>query len=168
MKVRRVALDQQNSPVVLLVDEEESIALPIWIGHAEATAIAMRLQGFQPPRPMTHDLLQSVVEHLAAKVTRVVVTEVRESTYYAEIHLAKNGNALVIDSRPSDAIALALRAEAPIFVEDKVASQAIALKKTPEDDRPNVLSPELDPQEFRRFLERVKPSDFERGKGTIH
>src|SRR5262245_45026404 len=108
MKVRRVALDQQNSPVVLLVDEEESIALPIWIGHAEATAIAMRLQGFQPPRPMTHDLLQSIVEHLAAKVTRIVVTEVRESTYYAEIHLAKNGNALVIDSRPSDAIALAL------------------------------------------------------------
>jgi len=169
MKVRRVALDQQNSPVVLLVDEEESIALPIWIGHAEATSIAMRLQGFQPPRPMTHDLLQSVVEQLAAKVTRIVVTEVRDSTYYAEIHLAKNGTALVIDSRPSDAIALALRAEAPIFVEDKVASQAIALKKGGEgDDRTNVLSEELDPQEFRRFLESVKPSDFERGKGTIH
>jgi hypothetical protein len=117
---------------------------------------------------MTHDLLQSVVEQLAAKVTRIVVTEVRDATYYAEIHLAKNGTALVIDSRPSDAIALALRAEAPIFVEDKVASQAIALKKGDGDDQSTVLNEELDPQEFRRFLERVKPSDFERGKGTIH
>ncbi len=166
MKVRRVALDQQNNPVVLLVDEEETIALPIWIGQAEAMAIAMRLQGVQPPRPMTHDLLQTVLEQLSAAVTRIVVSDVRDATYFAEIHLARNGSQLVIDSRPSDAIALALRAEAPIFVEDKVASQGIPLRKSGDgDERSAELGDELDPQEFRKFLERVKPGDF---KGTVH
>jgi bifunctional DNase/RNase len=165
MKVRRVALDQQNNPVVLLVDEEESIALPIWIGQAEAMAIAMRLQGVTPPRPMTHDLLQTVLEQLAATVTRIVVSDVRDQTYFAEIHLARNGTALVIDSRPSDAIALALRVEAPIFVEDKVAAQAIALRKSGDGDERGEGGEELDPQEFRKFLERVKPSDF---GGTVH
>ncbi|MDQ7859398.1 MAG: bifunctional nuclease family protein [Armatimonadota bacterium] len=165
MKVRRVALDQQNNPVVLLVDEEESIALPIWIGQAEAMAIAMRLQGVTPPRPMTHDLLQAVLERLAATVTRIVVSDVRDQTYFAEIHLARNGTTLVIDSRPSDAIALALRVEAPIFVEDKVAAQAIALRKTADGEDRGGDEEELDPQEFRKFLERVKPSDF---GGTVH
>ncbi|MGH2405350.1 MAG: bifunctional nuclease family protein, partial [bacterium] len=122
MKVRRVALDQQNNPVVLLVDDDETVALPIWIGQAEAMAIAMRLQSVQPPRPMTHDLLQAVLEQLSATVTRVVISDVKDATYYAEIHLSRNGTSLVIDSRPSDAIALALRVEAPIFVEDKVAA----------------------------------------------
>jgi bifunctional DNase/RNase len=166
MKVRRVALDQQNNPVVLLVDEEETIALPIWIGQAEAMAIAMRLQGVQPPRPMTHDLLTTVLEQLSATVTRIVVSDVRDATYFAEIHLARNGSQMIVDSRPSDAIALALRVEAPIFVEDKVASQGIPLRRTAEgDERPADLTDELDPQEFRKFLERVKPDDF---KGTVH
>lgn len=167
MKVRRVALDQQNNPVVLLVDDEETIALPIWIGQAEAMAIAMRLQGVQPPRPMTHDLLQTVLEQLSATVTRIIVSDVRDATYFAEIHLARNGSQLVIDSRPSDAIALALRAEAPIFVEDKVASQGIPLRKVLADgeERSAELGDELDPQEFQKFLERVKPDDF---KGTVH
>jgi hypothetical protein len=165
MKVRRVALDQQNNPVVLLVDESETIALPIWIGQAEAMAIAMRLQGVQPPRPMTHDLLTTVLEQLSTTVTRIVVSDVRDATYFAEIHLARNGSQLVIDSRPSDAIALALRTEAPIFVEDKVAAQGIPLRKVGEDESQGELADELDPQEFRKFLERVKPSDF---KGTVH
>jgi len=166
MKVRRVALDQQNNPVVLLVDEEESIALPIWIGQAEAMAIAMRLQGVQPPRPMTHDLLQTVLEQLSTTVVRIVVSDVREATYFAEIHLARNGTALVIDARPSDAIALALRTDAPIFVEDKVASQGIVLRKGGRgEERSGDLDEELDPQEFQKFLERVKPGDF---KGTVH
>ncbi len=157
MKVRRVALDQQNNPVVLLVDEDETVALPIWIGQAEAMAIAMRLQNVQPPRPMTHDLLQSVVDQLEAKVTRIIVCDVRDATYFAQIHLSRNDTALVIDSRPSDAIALALRTDAPIFVDDKVAVQGIALRKGGDE--------ELDPQEFRKFLERVKPDDFRR---TVH
>jgi len=155
MKVRGVALDQQMNPVVLLVDQSETLALPIWIGQAEATAIAMELQGVKPPRPMTHDLLRSVLQTLAIGITRIVVTEVKDSTYFAEIHLAGNGKPLIIDSRPSDAIALALRAEAPIFVADNVAEQAIALKKPLDEEM----------EEFRKFLESVKPSDF---KGPVH
>ncbi|HLE78263.1 MAG TPA: bifunctional nuclease family protein [bacterium] len=155
MKVRGVALDQQMNPVVLLVDQAEAMALPIWIGQAEATAIAMELQGVKPPRPMTHDLLRSVLNELAVNVVRVIVTEVKDSTYYAEVHLANDGHNLVVDSRPSDAIALALRAEAPIFVSDKVAEQAIVLKKPLDEEM----------EEFRKFLEKVKPSDF---KGTVH
>jgi len=155
MKVRGVALDQQMNPVVLLVDQGETMALPIWIGQAEATAIAMELQSVKPPRPMTHDLLRSVLNSLSVAVLRVVVTEVKEATYFAEIHLATNGNPMIVDSRPSDAIALALRSEAPIFVSDTVAEQAIQLKKP--------LDQEMD--EFKKFLESVKPSDF---KGPVH
>lgn len=155
MKVRGVALDQQMNPVVLLVDQSETLALPIWIGQAEATAIAMELQSVKPPRPMTHDLLRSVLKQLSIAVLRVVVTEVKDATYYAEIHLTSNGSPMILDSRPSDAIALALRSEAPIFVSDGVAEQAIRLKKP--------LDQEMD--EFRKFLESVKPSDF---KGTVH
>lgn len=156
MKVRGVALDQQMNPVVLLVDQAETMALPIWIGQAEATAIAMELQGVKPPRPMTHDLLRSVLKSLTTTVTRIVVTDVKDSTYFAEIHLANNGTPMIIDSRPSDAIALALRAEAPIFVAPQVAEQAIALKKPLDDE---------EMAEFKKFLEKVKPSDF---KGTVH
>jgi len=155
MKVRGVALDQQMNPVVLLVDQPETMALPIWIGQAEATAIAMELQGVKPPRPMTHDLLRTVLKELSISITRIVVTDVKDSTYFAEIHLANNGSHFVIDSRPSDAIALALRAQAPIFVADAVAEQAITLKKP--------LDQEM--EEFKKFLESVKPSDF---KGTVH
>ena len=155
MKVRGVALDQQMNPVVLLVDQAETMALPIWIGQAEATAIAMQLQGVKPPRPMTHDLLRSVLKSLSASVTRIVVRDVKDSTYFAEIHIATNGTPLVIDSRPSDAIALALRSEAPIFVTPQVAEQAITLKKPLDEEM----------EEFKKFLEKVKPSDF---KGTVH
>lgn len=155
MKVRGVALDQQMNPVVLLVDQAETMALPIWIGQAEATAIAMELQSVKPPRPMTHDLLRSVLKSLSVAVLRIVVTEVKDATYFAEIHLANSGTPMIVDSRPSDAIALALRSEAPIFVSDNVAEQAIQLKKP--------LDEEMD--EFKKFLESVKPSDF---KGTVY
>lgn len=151
MKVRGVALDQQMNPVVLLVDQPETMALPIWIGQAEATAIAMELQGVRPPRPMTHDLVRTLLSELKASISRIVVTDVRDNTYFAEIHVAQNGTAMVIDSRPSDAIAVALRMEAPIFVEEKVAAQAIQLKKSFDEN---------DMEEWKRFLDEVKPSDF--------
>lgn len=166
MKVRRVALDQANNPVVLLVDEEEQMMLPIWIGQAEALAIAMRLQSVQPPRPMTHDLLQAALEHLSVKVTRVVVSDVRDATYFAEIHLVRDGDSIVVDSRPSDAIALALRADAPIFVGDKVAEQGIPLRQIiGAGEGGEGASRDEEIQEFKKFLERVKPGDF---KETIH
>ncbi len=155
VKVRGVALDQQMNPVVLLVDQAETLALPIWIGQTEATAIAMELQGVKPPRPMTHDLFRTVLGEFSIGVSRVVVTDVKDSIYFAEIHLTKNGTQVTVDSRPSDAIALALRAEVPIFVTEKVVEQAIPLKKP--------LEAEV--EEFKKFLETVKPSDF---TGPVH
>lgn len=141
MKVRGVALDQQMNPVVLLVDQGETMALPIWIGQAEATAIAMELQSVKPPRPMTHDLLRSVLNSLSVAVLRVVVTEVKEATYFAEIHLATNGNPMIVDSRPSDAIALALRTASPIYV-DEVVLRMQSIESLDE------------------WLKNVKPEDF--------
>jgi bifunctional DNase/RNase len=153
MKVRTVAMDQQMNPVVLLVDQAETLALPIWIGTAEAQSIAFELQGVKMPRPMTHDLMRDILSHLAVRVSRIVVTDIQNGTYFAEIHLKSNGKDVVVDSRPSDAIALALRAEAPIYVEEKVAAGAIPLKKAFD---------EHEVEEFKKFLEHVKPADFEK------
>lgn len=151
MKVKGVAMDHQMNPVVLLTDTNESLALPIWVGSSEAQAIALQLQGVTPPRPMTHDLLRNVLGELSVALKRVVVTDVRDQTYYAQMFLQVNGDERAIDSRPSDAIALALRMDAPIFVDEKVAGQAIPLKKADDED---------DAEQFKRFLENVKPSDF--------
>jgi bifunctional DNase/RNase len=153
MKVRTVAMDQQMNPVVLLVDQAETLALPIWIGTPEAQSIALELQGVRMPRPMTHDLIRQILGQLSISVSRIVVTDIQNGTYFAEIHLKSNGNDIVIDSRPSDAIALALRTEAPIFVEEKVATGAISLKKAFD---------EHEVEEFKKFIENVKPADFEK------
>src|SRR5438046_10691949 len=112
----------------------------------------MQLPGVKTPRQMTHDLLRSVLNSLSASVTRIVVTDVKDSTYFAEIHIATNGTPLVIDSRPSDAIALALRSEAPIFVTPQVAEQAITSKNPPAQEM----------EELNKFLDKVKPSDVGR------
>ena len=151
MKVRTVAMDQQMNPVVLLVDTAETLALPIWIGTAEAQSIALELQGVRMPRPMTHDLIRAILAQLTESVNRIVVTDIQNGTYFAEIHLKNNGTDVVIDSRPSDAIALALRTEAPIYVEEKVAANGIQLKKAFD---------EHEVEEFKKFLEKVKPQDF--------
>jgi len=155
MRVRTVAMDQQMNPVVLLVDQAESLALPIWIGTPEAQSIALELQHVRMPRPMTHDLMRSLLTQLAVSVSRIVVTDIQNGTYFAEIHLTNNGAEIVVDSRPSDAIALALRTEAPIYVEEKVAKAAIPLKKAFD---------EHEVEEFKKFLERVTPADFEKKK----
>ncbi len=119
VKVRTVAMDQQMNPVVLLVDQAESLALPIWIGQSEAQSIALELRGQKMPRPMTHDLMRTMLTHLTVSVSRIVVTDLQNGTYFAEIHLRTKNAEVIVDSRPSDAIALALRAEAPIFVEEQ-------------------------------------------------
>jgi uncharacterized protein len=157
MKVRTVAMDQQMNPVVLLVDQAETLALPIWIGTSEAQSIALELQGVRMPRPMTHDLIRSMLGHLTVSVSRIVVTDIQNGTYFAEIHLQSNGTDVVVDSRPSDAIALALRTEAPIYVEEKIAATAIPLKKAFD---------EHEVEEFKKFLENVKPADFDKLKDT--
>jgi len=111
VKVRTVAMDQQMNPVVLLVDQAESLALPIWIGQSEAQSIALELRGQKMPRPMTHDLMRTMLTHLTVSVSRIVVTDLQNGTYFAEIHLRTKSAEVIVDSRPSDAIALALRAE---------------------------------------------------------
>jgi bifunctional DNase/RNase len=153
MRVRTVAMDQQMNPVVLLVDKAETLALPIWIGTPEAQSIALELQGVRMPRPMTHDLIRQILNQLTISVTRIVVTDIQNGTYFAEIHLRANGADVVVDSRPSDAIALALRTEAPIYLEDKVAAGGILLKKAFD---------EHEVEEFKKFLNNVKPADFEK------
>lgn len=143
-----------KQPIVLLREEDKNRFLPIWIGHPEAAAILMRLQGTELPRPMTHDLLAGVIDRLSARVTAVVVTELRENTFYAVIQLEEDGTEVLIDSRPSDAIALAVRTDAPIYVSSELLSaNAIEFEKEVENVEEIV-------QEFRQFLDDVSPQDF--------
>ncbi len=120
MEVKTVTADQGGNFLVLLMDEGEKKVLPISIGPLEAQAIALVLQGEIPPRPMTHDLLKTVCDNLEGQIEKIVITDIIDSTFYAEIYLQKNGETLILDSRPSDAIALALRSESPIFMAPKL------------------------------------------------
>ena len=152
-----------KQPIVLLKTADDDKFLPIWIGHAEAAAILMKLQGTTPPRPMTHDLLTDVVSELQGEVVEVTVTEMRENTYYARITIVQNGRELEIDSRPSDAIALAVRCDAQIFATDDVIEESGIDFQTDEEEPSLVtasLLADLDPAEFRQFLENVTPEEF--------
>ncbi|OPL09198.1 MAG: hypothetical protein AVO34_05690 [Firmicutes bacterium ML8_F2] len=120
MEVKTVTADQGGNFLVLLMDAEEKKVLPISIGPLEAQAIALVLQGELPPRPMTHDLLKTVCENLKGQIDKIVITDIIDSTFYAEIYLQKNGETMILDSRPSDAIALALRCQSPIFMVPKL------------------------------------------------
>jgi len=155
MTIYGVSFDMVGKqPIVLLRTLDGSRFLPIWIGHPEAAAILMKLQGQPAPRPMTHDLLTKVIGEMNAEVVQVAVTELRESTFYAQITLRVNGSEVEIDSRPSDALALAVRTEAPIYVADAVIDDsAIEFGQEPEDQGEVI-------DEFRRFLEHVNPDDF--------
>lgn len=143
-----------KQPIVLLKTANGNTFLPIWIGHAEAAAILMRLQGADSPRPMTHDLLTQVVTELHAEVAKITVTELRESTFYALITLRQDSGEIEIDSRPSDAIALAVRSEAPIYAADAVIEESgIEFEHEPEETDEVV-------ERFKEFLENVSPEDF--------
>jgi len=140
-----------NQPIVLLKEDEGERYLPIWIGAAEAAAIAFALQGVVTPRPMTHDLMKNLLEEVGAQVQRIEITELREGTYYANINMRMNGSAYEISARPSDAIALAVRVEAPIFADEEVLTDASILIPSDEED---------EVEKFREFLESVNPEDF--------
>jgi bifunctional DNase/RNase len=155
-----------KQPIVLLKTSDENKFLPIWIGHPEAAAILMKLQGAAPQRPMTHDLLTDLISELDAEVTRITVTELRENTFYARITLERNGAEIEIDSRPSDAIAIAVRVEAKIFAADEVIEESGIEFESEEDAanderirRVSALG-DVDPAEFRAFLDTVTPEDF--------
>lgn len=142
--------------MVLLKTVDGNRFLPIWIGHAEAEAIVRKLQGAEPTRPMTHDLLTDVLGHLEARVARITVTELRDNTFYALITLrvGASANEVDIDSRPSDAIAIAARANAPIFAADEVLRESAIDFPTGGDENESVM------EEFKEFLDSVTPEDF--------
>jgi uncharacterized protein len=141
-----------SQPIVLLREAEGERYLPIWIGQPEATAIALALQGVVTPRPMTHDLLKNILEEMSVTVNDIVITELREGTFYATINLQRNGSAFEVSSRPSDALALAVRLGCRIFANDDVLTEASILIPSEE--------PEEEVERFREFLEHVNPEDF--------
>jgi bifunctional DNase/RNase len=156
MNIYGVSFDMVGKqPIVLLKTADGNKFLPIWIGHPEAAAILMKLQDAATPRPMTHDLFTDILERLEARVVRIAVTELRENTFYALITVAVDGTEIEIDSRPSDAIALAVRAEAPIYAADAVIEES-AIEFEGEDE----VNQEAVVEEFKRFLDEVKPEDF--------
>ncbi|HSX21575.1 MAG TPA: bifunctional nuclease family protein [Gaiellaceae bacterium] len=146
-----------KQPIVLLKTADGNKFLPIWIGHPEAAAILMKLQSQAPPRPMTHDLLSDMLEHLGATISRITVTELRENTFFAQITVTQDGQEIEIDSRPSDAIALAIRAEAPIFAADQVIEES-AIEFEGEEVTEEQLEEEV--AKFKNFLEQVTPDEF--------
>ena len=143
-----------KQPIVLLKTVDGNKFLPIWIGHPEAAAILMKLQSATTPRPMTHDLVTDILEQLGAQVVRITVTELRENTFYAQITVQQDGSELEIDSRPSDAIALAIRAEAPIFAADEVIEESAIEFEGDEVNEEEIV------EEFRSFLDKVTPEEF--------
>ena len=152
MSIKGLMLDPvSNSPIVVLKDEEEKFFLPIWVGIFEANAIALQLENVTTPRPMTHDLLRTAIAELDGRVTRIVINDLRDSTFFAQIRLTAGGRTLELDARPSDAIALALRAAAPIFVAQSVLEQAQTI--TPEVDM-------QDEEKMKKWLENLGPEEL--------
>ena len=147
-----------KQPIVLLKTADGNKFLPIWIGHPEAAAILMKLQGASTPRPMTHDLLADMLEQLDAEVVRITVTELRENTFYASITVQQNGSEIEIDSRPSDAIAIAVRSDAPIFAAERVIEESAIEFAGEEVNEEEIVS------EFKQFLDDVSPDQFAVGE----
>ncbi len=158
MSVHGISLDPVSQvPIVVLKskDGEETI-LPIWIGAYEANGIAMRLQGVEPPRPMTYELIKNILTEMGAYVESIYINDLKDNTYYAQVHITQGNNRLVVDSRPSDAINLALRFDAPIYVSEEVLEKS----KVPESEE------DAEKKELREWLENIKPDDFEIGGET--
>ena len=152
MEIKGLMLDpSSNLPIVILRDEGSQLFLPIWIGVFEANAIALRIEGVEPPRPMTHDLLRSSLETLGATVERVLISDLRDNTFYATIFLRHHGAEVTLDARPSDAIALALRATAPIFVLKEVLDKAKAV---------DLATDASDEEKLKKWLEEAGPDDL--------
>lgn len=158
MSIKGLMLDPvSNSPIVVLRDEEEKLFLPIWVGIFEANAIALQLENVSTPRPMTHDLLRNTIAELDARVTRIVINDLRDSTFFAQIRVLVNrgegDRMLELDARPSDAIALALRTEAPIYVAQSVLDQAqtITPGESDEQDEKSKWFEQLDAEELGKY-----------------
>jgi bifunctional DNase/RNase len=157
MVVHGITLDpvSQMPIVVLKAKDDDETVLPIWIGIFEADSILRELQNVEPPRPMTYELMKNVITQMGGVVDKVIINDLRDSTYYAEVHILQGNNLLIIDSRPSDAINIALRFSAPIFVEESVLEKSKVPK--PEEDE--------EKEKLKEWLENIKPEDFEKGSG---
>ena len=152
MTIKGLMVDPDtNMPIVILRDKDGEKVLPIWVGLFEANAIALQIENVATPRPMTHDLLRNVIQDLQADIQKVVVSDLKENTFYALIYLVVQGESVAVDARPSDAIALALRARAPIFVEDSVIDHAKTVDFTPEKG---------DSERLQKWLESLDPDDL--------
>ena len=153
MKVMGIALDTRTgSPIVVLHDKDNRRALPIWIGSAEASAIIRKIENLTVVRPMTHDLIPDIIEKTGFKLDRVEINDVEEETYYAKLLLTKDNETVEIDSRPSDAIAIAIRVDAPIYVSANVLASGSVSTDSAKDEE--------EAQEFKQFVQSIKPSDF--------
>lgn len=156
MKIRGLMMDPvTNMPIVVLKDVNGTAVLPIWVGIYEANAIALEIEKVTTPRPMTHDLIKNVLLGLDTRVSKVVVSDLRDDTFYAVITLERNGQSVTIDSRPSDALALALRVDCPIFVEEEVLKHSKVA---------NTTADKVDNEELRKWLENLNDEDIGRYK----
>ena len=169
VKVASLGLDKtSNTPVVILQEADGERVLPIWIGPGEASAIAMELAGMKFSRPLTHDLFTSVLRGLGSELQRVLITKVVENTYHAELILQSNGDMISLDARPSDSIAIALRAKAPIYAHEDLLEQAsIDIQPSEfEVESPKGGGPEeageMDPDQLKEYLKNLNPEDFGR------
>ena len=152
MSIKGLMVDPiTNMPIIILRDKEGQRVLPIWVGVFEANAIALQIENVTTPRPMTHDLLKNVIEDLKATVQKIVVSDLKENTFYALIYLDAGEGTVAVDARPSDAIALALRTKAPIFVEEQVIDNAKTLDVSPDKG---------DTERLQRWLESLDPDDL--------
>ena len=140
-----------NNPIIILRDKDGQRVLPIWVGYWEAQAIAQQIENITMPRPMTHDLLKNVIQDLRGRIDKIVVSDLKENTFYALIYLTVAGEPMAIDARPSDAIALALRARVPIFVEESVIDNAKTVDLAPEKG---------DQERLQKWLEGLDPDDM--------
>jgi bifunctional DNase/RNase len=152
MTIKGLMIDPiTNMPIVILKDKAGDRVLPIWVGVFEANAIALQIENISTPRPMTHDLLKNILSEIEADVQRIVVSDLRDNTFYAMIYLDRDGETIAIDARPSDAIALALRTRSPIFVEDSVVESAKGLDLSKET---------TDSERLQKWLEGLNPDDL--------
>jgi uncharacterized protein len=170
VKVQSLGLDRSNNnPVVILQEDEGERILPIWIGPGEASAIAMQLADWSFSRPLTHDLLVSVLSGLGGSLERVIITRVVDNTYFAELIIQRNGDLISVDARPSDSIAVALRLKSRIFVEETLLEQATveiaedeSVPLDAEDTGPASAKPEGTPEDLKEYLKKLNPEDFGR------
>ncbi len=178
MAVKGLTLDPHtNVPIVILRETEGERALPIWVGIFEAHAIAREIEHFETPRPMTHDLIKNMINDLHGRVEKIRINDLRDNTFFAEIYLSMNGSEIVVDSRPSDAIAVALRMGSPIFVEEKVLEEAKSIEFNEGEAKEGASVDGADeegqtplagaerpaedvPEDIKEWLKDLKPGDF--------